>query len=50
MAKNTRSSKGGMELAEELQREMTAFDPIKRQLKINQFKWTDRQKEFLELD
>ena len=46
MAKNTRASKGGMELAEELQREMTAFDPIKRQLKINQFNWTDRQKEF----
>ena len=46
MAKNTRASKGGIELAEELQREMTAFDPIKRQLKINQFNWTDKQKEF----
>ena len=43
MAKKTRA------LAEELQDEMTSFEPIKRQIKINQFDWTEKQKDFFKI-
>ena len=38
-------------IEEELAESMTGneFQPIKRQLRINQFKWTDNQKEFFKL-
>ena len=49
MAKKQKVSKRDTELAEELEREMTAFDPIKRQIKINQFKWTEKQKDFFRI-
>lgn len=43
MAKKTRA------LAEELQDEMTSFEPIKRQIRINQFDWTEKQKDFFKI-
>ena len=51
MAKRNKASKRGekIELADEIAEEMTAFDPIKRQIKINQFKWTEKQRDFFRI-
>ena len=50
MAKNTRASKR-KHIEEELMDSINvnAFEPIKRQLKINQFDWTENQKEFFKI-
>ena len=53
MSKRRRTSNNEViqKIEEELMNSMTEnqFQPIKRQLKINQFKWTDNQKEFFRL-
>ena len=54
MAKKNTGSRRNHEkkIAQELMESMESpadFDPIKRQLKINQFNWTQTQKDFLKL-
>tara|TARA_R100001086_G_scaffold153100_2_gene81544 strand:+ start:445 stop:618 length:174 start_codon:yes stop_codon:yes gene_type:complete len=50
MARRNNASKK-KQIEEELMDSMSGndFEPIKRQLKINQFKWTEKQKSFLNL-
>ena len=56
-AKKKRATKGRAKEAEEVRRELEDTlgiplenpNPIKRQLKINQFPWTEKQKRFIEL-
>ena len=48
MARKNNASKK-KQIEQELMESMQSnadFDPIKRQLKINQFEWTEKQKEF----
>ena len=56
-AKKKRATKGRAKEAEEVRRELEDTlgiplenpNPIKRQLKINQFPWTEKQKEFFKM-